>query len=1646
MPNGFLKQYNPEQQYLIERMKQTQSGRRRPGFLNFTPSILERAELPLLAEQIEVPFEAEMARKRTESFKENELDKLIDKMRQKPKALVATWGIPFEEFADSGFTQEDVESRLEPYEFLWQEPETGRVAVRGSDPYAQLGPYEKFEKKIIESVNKPLFEVGGIGISASDLAGIGLIAYGGYQLLAKGIPAAYQKVMQGGFQESLKEWEKKAGVTLDKATANLFTREFVNYTSKRSPAWLTKESLGSLFRSELSGGARTIVATPQAQSSAKSTADAVLARLTPQIEKLTATKTGVPSMTMTQAEIQRAIQGVIPETAKAVESGRAGLPEEIPPAEPMFGETEAGIQPSMIPEVPAKEVRPVGKGVPTQISMDEQAKLAEARAAAKPAEVPPEEYPEEVEIYYAAQEASALRETLAEDAVAQYRVTMGKRRVPLTSFISIRKQNFPEYFTVKQARALNPKSTFDRYLQKGTKIYNHVPKDAALETVVQSLGMESADELAERVLAIRDAKIRIDDLEQKVKVYESEKAAIPKAELKTAPEAVQRVSEGVKPPVSIKPPVAEKISPEQEIERLGKRLDEVKAMLEKPARDLPKGTLKIELRQEIKKITERLEKLDKPKRQKIMAVLMSKGIPKSQYRKMFKDKGGTTSLSKIHSPQLDKILESAQKMRPVKIGQKAVVKLGTEKAIQSLKETLISEGKMSEETYKSIMKTNHLKTDKFESPDKFITESEAKNLLRDMNYYAEVGLMEKDIKIEEALEKNPEIKYAVGKVKGRITGDIYVEGKKIKPSPLQDMRYFMMKLQGGTGGRFYDVWQMANQKHLYNHVRLTVYMNRLKESTPYYKKIAGDDKAVERVSQYIEAKNKMSDIKSPKYITEEEVKLANEIEKVLFEFQPTVRFHRFKTAYSKHGDKIELIMDEIPDAPKEDIREAINIYESKGAKALMEYLNTKTWGVIESGYEPHRVVNPKLVTYKLKATVVGKGHLRTREGLEFDPESDKTLINRTFSYVRQMLNLELEPYLYEMDRIFAENIDKLREPGITKKHLQTAMDELKGYIQDDSPIMRVIAKIASWGYTAVFLAPHLSYRNLFQNMAFHPDRFSLLNPKNRWIGEGDKIYFKSYVSQQQNIARDLLLQSELGHSRAARFARKITYYGYSDEINRYISFFISINKAHRSLSNFAKDGNLEKLINSSGANDLANIQRKEFLEILAQDKVEIEGLGEVSGRQAAEWYLAREITNNTHFLYERAQRAPIEMGLTGRTVGSLLVFGRSVAQRMIIQANTLRAGSKATADQKIRAIKIIFGMIIFGLLAGEIYKDTTGKGTPVWKGEDPAEMASNLLQRNPYNPMNILQWTPGGLAIGVTQDMANVCRLLFNAAQGDEYSMSELTTELPALGDSVIPFYGVTMNILETATGTKYIDRKAMREMRDKFDEDYEPNDEYYLQKRGIIGQIQHALFGGEEPELSEIEKASEEIDNLLIPKLGKVDAEARQSAIDRAETPNDITKAVEKDWTYKMADLGSDLNRLTKNLDNEQIGEYLPEIVAEYVKAQPLIDAYFDLMADERWDYREQNPETDAVLVIWRGYEKMCTPDCEAIVRAFVAKYNIPENAIPALVKKPSSPRPITPQRIVPEIRTGGMFMPSQETGGMFENKETEGMFTPRR
>lgn len=140
------------------------------------------------------------------------------------------------------------------------------------------------------------------------------------------------------------------------------------------------------------------------------------------------------------------------------------------------------------------------KKVFSQLSYDERSSIASALK---------EQKQEADQIEWEYQELLASKEE--KSPLAQMRFKDGGKNVDITHFISIREGKFPDYFTVNQARALNPTGNFAAYLIPGTKQYNHVPLDSALEHIADKLDVTPSD-IQEMAMDIRHERQSVDDM------------------------------------------------------------------------------------------------------------------------------------------------------------------------------------------------------------------------------------------------------------------------------------------------------------------------------------------------------------------------------------------------------------------------------------------------------------------------------------------------------------------------------------------------------------------------------------------------------------------------------------------------------------------------------------------------------------------------------------------------------------------------------------------------------------------------------------------------------------------------------------------------------------------------------------------------------------------------------------------------------------------------------------------------------------------------------------------------------------------------------------------------------------------------------
>jgi len=767
-----------------------------------------------------------------------------------------------------------------------------------------------------------------------------------------------------------------------------------------------------------------------------------------------------------------------------------------------------------------------------------------------------------------------------------------------------------------------------------------------------------------------------------------------------------------------------------------------------------------------------------------------------------------------------------------------------EKKILSLKQSLINEGKLSEEAFDNMVKQLKLPTTRYETAQKFITEKEGKSLIRLMNDEAEIGLIEHQAEVDRALASKPELKTAIDAIDKRIAqkGEPYLEGLPPdihwKTEMLKDMRFFTEDLQIRTGKPFYDVYFRLNRQHLANDAYIGDVFDEIALSTSEYNKIRNNKAAMTRVRNWIAAKQKWTSVKSPKDITPEEIKLARAYEKALWAEVPDFKYHRFLHNYEATEGDVHKMVEHYKDAPIEELRMAVNIYESQGATALRNYLDAKDWGIIGSGYEPHYVVSPQLAMRRLKATFATK-RLEPRTGVEFYPE-DITIDHAVRRYIAQVRNYNLQPYVRKLNQLYGESLPQFKNPQRINQALTGMMREMLGY-KDRSFLGELAMKVASQAYIVVFgTAIDLPFRNIFQNLSYATHKTAIIDPRNEKLPEFNHHWYDIYTTQMGAIKRHQMLSEEQGlppFRRANRAILRLNLYGLSDEkVNRLPHFSGMWNKANRALKHYQVDGDVERFMKDSGMNEMTLTQQKQVLELLAIDNVNYDVVGTTDGGNAATLEIANEVTNNVHFLYDRAQRAAIEHSEGGRIIGSLSVFSRSVGQRVVKQINVLRPDSGASAASKKAALKVLFAMLWGSLAANYLYQKATGKA------------------RAPYNPLNLLTWQAGGLALGAIQQLTEVSGQMFMAMGGNDWAKTQLPITITQAGDTFVPWYKSAMRLIEVMVEKKHLDRLLARELMSIIDntmvemgfldEAYQPNESYYEAERSGEWMLKHALFG----------------------------------------------------------------------------------------------------------------------------------------------------------------------------------------------------------
>lgn len=785
-----------------------------------------------------------------------------------------------------------------------------------------------------------------------------------------------------------------------------------------------------------------------------------------------------------------------------------------------------------------------------------------------------------------------------------------------------------------------------------------------------------------------------------------------------------------------------------------------------------------------------------------------KGLGKQTLSDIKMKYGGARQLvGKLKSMPLEKleaVYGAVRRARPRRIGYKRVITRKTETKIQSLKESLTAKTAMTEADYTEILqKEVHGKEPRYINAKRFITETEGKDIIKRMLDEAEV------IRVTEGYEKairgNSEIQEQVKKLDRRIK-----EKPKRDPYSLESMRHYNQQAEVKTGAPFYAMYMDLIDTHLDSIKTRAATWKRLENtiSKRQFKLISGDEAALQRVTDYIASQSTLKEKPAmPTDITEAEVKLAKEIQGILKDYRLKVRVAKFFNFYFYNQPIPE------HDRYRKEITKAVDIFEGKGREELIEYLDTQEWGVIRSGYEPLEVLIQKVRPYTTGATTVGKGHIKIRTDIEYHTQ-ERNILQRLSSYMRQVDMLyNMSPKINAYVRMFDDNMDKFTNPNIVKENIETFLRNLKRYNIQGGMFERALSRMYSQAMRVIIMpSPVLSFRNLFQNAAFEHDKSILIDTRNKPLSNARIEYLETFVMQTRAMIEEYFMISEKplwGLRFLTKMIDRIKIYPHSDMANRHWSFWAKINQVDRALE--AKT--TSEMMKEARFEDITELEQRRALAILARD-----------GKEAMARYVSRVHVDDIHFLYERTQRSPAEMTPLGKVVGNLFLFPRAYGEKLAHAANKMLKGK--TTQEQWRGLKILFSVIAGGMLVGAIYQKVTRR------------------KRNPYNPLEILAFRPGGLAWGSVEAVTEIYVNILSAAKGDSRALAALTVAIPRAADMFIPFYDYTLRGIEAATDQKNVDRKVLRQIRMMIDKEYHIRGGAYKVRRNALEKWQYFIAG----------------------------------------------------------------------------------------------------------------------------------------------------------------------------------------------------------
>jgi len=840
-------------------------------------------------------------------------------------------------------------------------------------------------------------------------------------------------------------------------------------------------------------------------------------------------------------------------------------------------------------------------------------------------------------------------------------------------------------------------------------------------------------------------------------------------------------------------------------------------------------------------------------------------------------------------------------------------------------------------------------------------------------------------------------------------GKIKVFGREIAWSNLMDSDLIMLRLANKTGvpelhNCFMRIYygRSAAAKALaefYN----TIYKNAT------FKKLAADDTALGRITQFIRANNPRlaeAGLVAPELSTEEE-QLANVLIDLYKSYENKVRYIRFWIAYNQTQGSVKGILSMIKGVTEEEIKAVCDIVETRGWVDAEEFLSHQTWGVIEKGYDPWQITREARIISEPTMLSFPRTGITTRLGVDYE-EIDRNIIQRTAAYVRDIeFDYMMLPEIRRLDELLAKISPKLTPKARSEvtAFISTDLRHMKGVFRGGAgynACMRVYAQ----AMVPAFWSPRLVFRNCFQMYAFYPDRAKLFKYAFKGMSPQDRIFYEEIVSQFSGISKDLMMRGKKafpGLDAITRFANRTSLYPYSDDVFRELTFVGAMNQAREAAAKYLASGkttkDIDRLFSESG---LLNIEKgfrtEAFQKLTCPDNCYfVHGLEHVTGLDAFAYDVGKCITDLTNFKYVRAMRAPIEHGEAGILLFNLFTFPRSYAQRIFLKLGKLNPKADVSIAERVLAFRDIQNLMVVGSFVGWICEKVTG------------------TRYNSYSPLNIMLWEPGGLALGAVQQLITApteAVTATNSALQDLYGAvlmkdpaaktateQRLATTITDTTRMFVPLMKEAVGILEAFSAahvvgaekipwTQNMDLNFLRWVESKLDSNYNPTYTKAIE-RDWIENLQHLFFRSTPPDPTVIETSMTLLDKSEA-KLGTRDETGHL-------------------WT--LQDFGADVDNVTRLLPMDMIDErygFSPLAMAR-VRAREAwkeYDALGDYPSNASVLYRQEHPDVDAWLFFWGRVSNLQSEQAIIYVMSLCSYYGITQEMQGTLIDEVSQYR----------------------------------------